>query len=89
MANDDKIKETFVDGLSSIGFVGGLVRCELATVDPVEKDNDGNPKLNPYQRLVISPQGFLQLFSMFQNLAGKMEEAGVLSRVKQAEEDIQ
>ncbi len=88
-AGNTGLGETFVDGISSIGFIGGMVRCELATAHPVDKDEQGNPSLIPYQRLIISPQGFLQMFNMLQNLADKMEEAGVLSRVKQGEEDIQ
>lgn len=72
--------DLYIDGLAGIGFMGGMIRCELATLSLTEKDDEGRPALEPYNTLVMNPQGFLQVYGMMTNLISKLEESGVVTR---------
>lgn len=77
--------ELFVDGVQSVSFSNGMVRMELATVDPTKKDNDGNNELQTRQRVITSLQGFLQAYGAMDNLMNKLVESGAVKK-KEAEE---
>lgn len=83
--SNNLIKETFVDGIRSITFVGGVIRADLARYSSTEKDENGNPLLETTERLIISPQGFLQTSNVINDLMKKMMEAGVIQK-REAEE---
>ncbi len=82
----DSLREEYVDGVSQIHFVNGMVRIDLARIEPkVEPEKPGQVT---FERLLFNPQGFLSTFSAMQQLVDKLIEAGVLQR-KENERMIQ
>ncbi len=73
--------ETFIDGIGSISFVGGVIRADLVKIVPDEKDKD-KTSLESVQRLIITPQGFLQSANVINDLVNKLTEAGVIQQKK-------
>jgi hypothetical protein len=72
------IPEVFVDGIGRIGFADGVLRIELITRSGSETDEQGRPKPEVRQRLVMSLNGFLQGLQAQQQVVAKLQEAGIL-----------
>ena len=69
----------FADGNSALGFGSGAVRIDLYTLGRTA-DAAGNPVKVVTQRIVMTPQGFIEAFSSMQGMADKMVEMGMLQR---------
>lgn len=76
---DQDIRETYVDGIGSISFSGGVVRADLVKLIPDPNDNTKNT-VEVVQRLIISPQGFLQTANVVNDLVKKLTEAGIIQQ---------
>lgn len=72
------IPEVFVDGIGRIGFADGVLRIELITRSGSETDEQGRPKPEVRQRLVMTLNGFLQGLQAQQQVIAKLQEAGIL-----------
>jgi len=68
--------ELFADSVGRIDFVGGLVRIELASVEPVEGTNQG--RMDVRQRVIMPLEGFLAAFGRFQGLIQRLTDAGIV-----------
>ena len=75
----DKVPELYADGIGGISLTEGLVRIELVSLLPNAVEPN-RPTPDVRQRLLMTPQGFLQAFAAMQDLLGKLEEAGVVRR---------
>jgi len=73
-------KELFADTLSDINFGNGMVRMDFASLSATDTDINGDPVMAFRQRIVMSPQGFLETFATMQSMIGKLEEVGMISR---------
>lgn len=76
--------EIYADGISGIGLSRGVVKMDLATESVTEKDPKGAPKLVHRQRVVMPVDGFLRTLAAMQDMARKLQEAGVLKAVDPA-----
>ncbi len=74
----DNLREEYVDGVSQIHFVNGMVRIDLARAEP--KEGQEKPEQYTFERLILNPQGFLSTFGAMQQLVDKLVEAGILQR---------
>jgi hypothetical protein len=72
------IPEVFVDGIGRIGLVEGMIRIELISRSGAETDEQGRPKPEVRQRLIMSLNAFLQGLQAQQSVIAKLQEAGVL-----------
>lgn len=72
------LKEEYVDGIAQIHFVNGMVRIDLARAEPQEGRD--KPELQIFERVILSPQGFLNSLAIMQQLADKLADNGVLQR---------
>ncbi|MCP5369058.1 MAG: hypothetical protein H6907_11220 [Hyphomicrobiales bacterium] len=72
--------EVFADGIGELGIAGGVVRINLVALSPTEKDANGQPVREFRQRLLMTPQGVLELHAGLQNMLDQLVEAGVLHR---------
>lgn len=75
----DKVPELYADGIGGISLTEGLVRIELVSLVPNAVEPN-RPTPDVRQRLLMTPQGFLQAFAAMQDLLQKLEEAGVVRR---------
>ena len=71
-------KEIFVDGIGQIHFTGGMVRFDFVSVQP--KEGSDKVETQVVQRIIMPPQGFLNMFGSMQQLIDKLVEAGVVRK---------
>ncbi|GAB6053896.1 hypothetical protein JCM17960_27160 [Magnetospira thiophila] len=72
---DDQL---YCDGIEDVYFVGGMVRIDLFTYSPSERDAEGRPKPIFKQQLVLSPRAFAQSFAMQERMMRTLTERGVV-----------
>ncbi len=72
----DTKKELYADGIGQIHFAGGMVRYDFVSMQPAE--NASTFDVNG--RVIMPPQGFLNMFNSMQELIDKLLEAGVLQK---------
>jgi len=52
--------QLFSDGVGGITIIGGVVRIDLVTLSPTEKDASGQPKAVFQQQIVMGAEAFLR-----------------------------
>ena len=70
--------QIYIDGVSSITLSDGMIRFEMVQMDIRGDKSDSN--LIPVQQVVMSPNGFLRMFSGFQDFMERLQEAGLLKQ---------
>ncbi len=69
-------KEIYADGIGQIHFIGGMVRYDFVSLEPTGKTSG----LQAIERIIMPPQGFLNMFNSMQELIDKLLAAGVLTK---------
>lgn len=72
--------EVFSVGCSGVAFHGGVVILDLVGLSHTEREEDGKPKRELRQRIVMTAEGMLETYNAMRGIIGKLEEAGVLKR---------
>lgn len=75
--------EIYADGIGQIHFAGGMVRYDFVTLQPAV-DGKGEPTPEYKERIIMPPQGFLNMFNSMQNLIDKLVDAGILTKNENA-----
>lgn len=73
------MKEFFADGVAEVGYGAGAVRIDFYTLGR-GKDAQGNPTKELTQRVVMTPQGFIEAWGSMQGMADKLTEIGILKK---------
>ena len=71
-------QDIFVDAIENIHVTGGIVRIDLASLQPQLKNENGQPVFATCQRIVMPLNGFLQGMNLQQNIVQQLIQAGVL-----------
>ena len=72
------MKDTmYVDGVSQIHFLGGMVRMDMFTLKPGEGQQ---PAQQEAGQIVMTPQGLVSCINAMQQLADRLVTAGVLQK---------
>jgi hypothetical protein len=87
-----EIKERYVDGIGKIHFVGGMIRFDMFSFEPVdgvdEEGKERRPEPVMVERLVMSPNGFLSSYESMVNMINKLTEAGILAKREEEGKDV-
>lgn len=75
--------EVFADGVSEVNIAGGIVRINFVSLSATLKDEKGTPVRELRQRVVLTPQGVLELNGAMQQVIEKLISTGVLQRSPQ------
>ena len=75
--------EVFADGVSEVNIAGGIVRINFVSLSATLKDEKGTPVRELRQRVVLTPQGVLELNGAMQQVIEKLISTGVLQRAPQ------
>jgi hypothetical protein len=75
--------EVFADGVSEVNIAGGIVRINFVSLSATLKDEKGTPLRELRQRVVLTPQGVLELNGAMQQVIEKLISTGVLQRAPQ------
>jgi hypothetical protein len=74
------IHELYSDGIGEITVSGSIVRVDLVSLSPTERDANNNPKSVLRQRLIFSVEGFSNSVDVMQKALQGLVDAGVVRR---------
>ena len=72
--------EVFADGVGEVNIASGVARINFVSFSGTLRDEKGNPQRELRQRIVITPQGVLELFGALQQVIDRMVEGGLIQR---------
>jgi hypothetical protein len=72
--------EIYTDGIDEITVGGSIVRVDLVSLSPTERDANNAPKKVFRQRLIFSVEGFANSVEVMQNALQGLANAGVIKR---------
>lgn len=76
--------ELFADRIGEISLTGPLARLDLVSLSVTEKDDEGKPKNEFRQRVVMPIDGFLQSYALMTQVMQQLEKMGVVARAPAA-----
>ena len=74
--------ELYSDGVGEITVSGSVVRVDLVSLSPTERDANNNPKSTFRQRLIFSVEGFANSVEVMQKALQGLVDAGVIQRTR-------
>ena len=72
--------EIYTDGIDEITVGGSIVRVDLVSLSPTERDANNIPKKVFRQRLIFSIEAFANSVEVMQNALQGLVDAGVVKR---------
>jgi hypothetical protein len=72
--------EVYTDGIDEIMVGGSIVRVDLVSLSPTERDANNAPKKVFRQRIIFSMEGFANSVEVMQNALQGLVDAGVVKR---------
>jgi hypothetical protein len=72
--------EVYTDGIDEITVGGSIVRVDLVSLSPTERDANNAPKKVFRQRLIFSIESFANSVEVMQNALQGLVEAGIVKR---------
>ncbi|MGN7613976.1 hypothetical protein ACQZV8_18055 [Magnetococcales bacterium HHB-1] len=73
----------YSDGTENISIAGGVVRIDLFAYAP-PKDEQGKERRDFQQRVIMSPEAFLQSYNAMNRVMTRLQEQGLVTQ-KQAD----
>ena len=77
--------ELYTDGIEEITVSGTIVRVDLVSLSPTERDDNNAPKRVLSQRLIFSVESFANSVDVMQKALRGLVDAGVVRRNPPAE----
>jgi hypothetical protein len=74
--------ELYTDGVEEITVGGSIVRVDLVSLSPTERDANNAPKKVFRQRLIFSIEAFANSVEVMQNALQGLVDAGVVKRTQ-------
>jgi hypothetical protein len=72
--------EIYTDGVDEVTIGGSIVRVDLISLSPTERDANNAPKKVFCQRLIFSAESFANSVEVMQNALQGLVDAGVVQR---------
>lgn len=72
--------EIYSDGISEITITGPIVRIDLMSLSPAERDATNNPKPVFRQRIIMSVEAFANSAELMQRVVNGLIEAGAIKQ---------
>ncbi|MBR0651497.1 hypothetical protein GXW78_17640 [Roseomonas terrae] len=76
--------EIFSDGIGEITVSGSIVRVDLTSLSPTERNPDNTPRAVLRQRVIFSIEGFANSVDVMQKALQGLIDAGVVRRTDAA-----
>jgi hypothetical protein len=73
--------ELYADGIGEITVTGTIVRIDLMSLSPTERDANNNPRPVFRQRIIMPVDAFANAVDLMQKALGGLVEAGAVRRV--------
>ena len=72
--------EMYSDGIGEITVSGSIVRVDLVSLSPTERDANNSPKSVFRQRIIFSVEGFANSVDVMQKALQSLVDTGVIRR---------
>ena len=72
--------ERYADAVGEVTLTGPVVRIDLVSLSPTEKDDKNQPKAIFRERIVMPVDGFVRSFALMAQVMQQLEKQGVLRR---------
>ena len=72
--------EVYTDGIDEITVGGSIVRVDLVSLSPTERDANNSPKKVFRERLIFSIEAFANSVEVMQNALQGLVDAGIIKR---------
>jgi hypothetical protein len=72
--------ELYTDGIDEVTIGGSIVRVDLVSLSPTERDANNAPKKVFRQRLIFSAESFANSVEVMQNALQGLVDAGLIKR---------
>src|SRR5215212_7431768 len=72
--------EVYSDGVAEITITGPIVRIDLMSLSPAERDANNNPKPMFRQRIVMPVEAFANSVELMQRVVKGLVEAGAIKQ---------
>jgi hypothetical protein len=72
--------EIYSDGVSEITITGSMVRIDLMSLSPAERDTSNNPKPVFRQRIIMPVEAFANSVELMQRVVKSLIEAGAIKQ---------
>ena len=79
------MNEIFVDGVAQIHYVGGMIRIDFVTAQPNGDGNTEQIETKVCERVIMTPQGFINMLGTMTQLSEQLVEGGVFGKEVEAE----
>lgn len=73
--------ELYADGIGEITVTGTIVRIDLMSLSPTERDEKHNPKPVFRQRIIMPVDAFANAVDLMQKALAGLVEAGAIRRI--------
>jgi hypothetical protein len=80
--------ELYTDGIGEITVSGAVVRVDLVSLSPTERDESGAPKSVFRQRLIFTLEGFANSVELIQKAFQGLLDAGAVRRTPRPQPTI-
>jgi len=72
--------EIFSDSIGEISVTGSVVRIDLVSMSPTERDENKVPKPVLRERIVMPVEGFVQSFTLMAQVMQQLEKSGLIKK---------
>ena len=72
--------ELFADRVGEITVTGPVIRLDLVSLSPTEKDDKNQPKAVFRRRVIMPVEGFVQSFALMAQIMQQLEKTGVIKK---------
>jgi hypothetical protein len=79
--------ELYSEGIGEVVVTGSVVRLDLLTLSPEQRDEKGQPKLVLRKRVVMPIDGFLRSYAVLAQAMKELEKRGVVRKLDVPEKD--
>lgn len=79
--------ELYSEGIGEVVVTGSVVRLDLLTFSPDQRDEKGQPKLVLRKRVVMPIDGFLRSYAVLGQAMKELEKRGVVRKLDIPEKD--
>jgi hypothetical protein len=76
------VSELFTDGIGEVAITGPVVRIDLLTLSLEDRDEKGQPKPVPCQRVVMPIEGMLRSYAVLTQVMRELEKRGLVRRAE-------
>ena len=73
-------QEIYSDGVGEVTVSGSIVRVDLVSLSPTDRDHNNNPKSVFRQRIIFSVEGFANSVDVMQKALQSLVDSGVIWR---------